>query len=134
MTDLTQLRLAPREIFDEALRAVDPAAAVSRTVRVYESRLIVQERASEIPAGGVYSIAIGKAAYEMAGALEAALVAQMRQPSRKPLQQCVQCRFSWVVDQRYGTRIRLTNHSLAAMRHRLPRAVGKRYDRSAFHR
>src|SRR2546430_15294216 len=72
MTDLTQLRLAAREIFDEALRAVDPAAAVSRTVRVYESRLIVQERASEIPAGGGYSIAIGKAAYEMAGALEAA--------------------------------------------------------------
>src|SRR5437762_5386910 len=73
MTDLTQLRLAAREIFDEALRAVDPAAAISRTVRVYESRLIVQERASEIPAGGVYSIAIGKAAYEMAGALEAAI-------------------------------------------------------------
>jgi hydroxypyruvate reductase len=73
MTDLTQLRLAARAFFDETLRAVDPAAAVTRTVRLHESTLFVEQRPFEIPAGGVYSIAIGKAAYGMAGALEAAI-------------------------------------------------------------
>src|SRR5262245_20700657 len=73
MTDLTQLRLAARAIFDETLRAVDPAAAVTRTVRVDKSSLFVGKRPFKIPAGGVYSVAIGKAAYGMAGAFEAAI-------------------------------------------------------------
>jgi glycerate-2-kinase len=41
MPNLTQLRLAAREIFDETLKAIDAGAAVRRAVRLTESQLSV---------------------------------------------------------------------------------------------
>jgi hydroxypyruvate reductase len=70
MTNLTQLRLAAREIFDEALRAVEAGAAVRRAVRLEGSRLSICDVAIELGNRRVYSIAIGKAAVKMASALE----------------------------------------------------------------
>jgi glycerate 2-kinase len=74
MSNLTQLRLAAREIFEEALGAVDAGAAVRNTVRVAGSSVAVCDKLFELkPQQFIYSIAIGKAAVPMAIALEAAL-------------------------------------------------------------
>lgn len=73
MTNLTQLRLAAREIFDGALCAVDASAAVRRALRFEGSRLTMCDTAIEIGDRPVYSIAIGKAAMKMASALEGIL-------------------------------------------------------------
>ncbi len=73
MTNLTQLRLAAREIFEAGLRAVDPSAPVLRAVRLEGSRLSICDTAIDIVNRPVYSIAIGKAAFAMAYALERAL-------------------------------------------------------------
>jgi len=73
MSNLTQLRLAAREIFNEALRAVDPAAAVRRAVRLNGLSLNVRDFTIEIRNRPVYSIAIGKAAAAMATGLQEAL-------------------------------------------------------------
>jgi glycerate 2-kinase len=73
MSNLTQLRLAAREIFDQALRAVDPAAAVRSTVRLDNSQLTIAETTIELRERNIYSIAIGKAAFAMASALEQVL-------------------------------------------------------------
>jgi len=70
MTNLTHLRLAAREIFEAALRAVDPSAVVLRAVRLEGSRLSICETADDIGNRPVYSIAIGKAGGKMAAALE----------------------------------------------------------------
>src|SRR5258708_22587571 len=70
MTNLTQLRLAAREIFEAALDAVDPGAAVRRAVRLEGSTLSICDTAIDIRNRPVYSIAIGKAAGKMAAALE----------------------------------------------------------------
>lgn len=72
MQNLTQLRLAAREIFESALSAVDPAAAIHRAVNLESSQLTIGEKVFEINQR-VYSIAIGKAAVKMAAALEEAL-------------------------------------------------------------
>ena len=71
VSNILQLRRYAREIFDEALRTVDAAAAVRHAVRIAGSRLSVCEASFELSAGAhVYSIAIGKAAPAMAVALE----------------------------------------------------------------
>ena len=70
MSNLLQLRIAAREMFDEALCAVDPENAVRRAIRVQESQLEIHGEAFDLGAAGVYSIAIGKAALSMAIALE----------------------------------------------------------------
>lgn len=71
MSKLFQLRLNAREIFDEALHAVNAEAAVSHGIRIDGSRLSVCDRSFELSAASrVYSIAIGKAAPAMAVALE----------------------------------------------------------------
>ena len=70
MPNLTQLRLAAREIFDEALRAIDAGAAVRRAIHLQGSRLNVCDETIDIQNSKVYSIAIGKAAIPMASALE----------------------------------------------------------------
>src|SRR5260370_37620530 len=70
MPNMTQLRLAAREMFDEVLRAVDAGQAVRRAVHLEGSRLTVQDAAIELANRRVYSIAIGKAALPMALALE----------------------------------------------------------------
>src|SRR5712692_1050488 len=71
MPNLTQLRLAAREIFNEALRAVDAGAAVRRAVRLEDLRLSVCDTVIDRPTQRpIYAIAIGKAALSMAIALE----------------------------------------------------------------
>src|ERR1700682_5444124 len=71
MPNLTQLRLAAREIFSEALLAVDAGAAVRRAVRLEGSRLSFSETAINLSAQRpIYAVAIGKAAFAMASALE----------------------------------------------------------------
>jgi glycerate 2-kinase len=70
MANLMQLRMAAREIFDEALRVVDAGSSVRRSVRANQSQLNVLNETFDIGEAGVYSIAIGKAAFPMAVALE----------------------------------------------------------------
>lgn len=78
MSELLQLRRAARSIFDEALHSVNAVAAVRHAVRIDGSRLSVCEVFFELPAGAqVYSIAIGKAASAMAGAVEDVLGDQL---------------------------------------------------------
>ena len=71
-SELISLRLAAREIFQEALRAVDAGDAIRRAVRLEESRLTICDTAIDLGTGGqkIYSVAIGKAALPMAAALE----------------------------------------------------------------
>src|SRR5438132_4431157 len=74
MSNRTQLRLAAREIFEEALRAVDAGAALRNVVRIETSSLIVCSSHVELtPQQPIYSIAIGKAAAVMAQALDEVL-------------------------------------------------------------
>ena len=73
MPNLTHLRLAAREIFDEALRAVDAESALRQAIRIHDSKLTIRNTPIDVPEGGVYSIAIGKAAYPLAFALESVL-------------------------------------------------------------
>jgi hydroxypyruvate reductase len=69
MSNLTQLRLAAREIFDETLRAVDAGDAVRRAVRLEGARLKIRDANFDLHERNIYSIAIGKAALPMALAL-----------------------------------------------------------------
>lgn len=73
MPNLTQLRLASREIFDETLNAVGAGAAVRQSVRLSESRLSICDTAIDIGNRKIYSVAIGKAAFAMAYSLEQVL-------------------------------------------------------------
>ncbi|MEK6335295.1 MAG: DUF4147 domain-containing protein [Acidobacteriota bacterium] len=73
MSNLTQLRLAAREIFEEALQAVDAGDAVHRAVSLDGSLLKIRETTIDISHRRVYSIAVGKAAFRMAKALEEVL-------------------------------------------------------------
>ena len=77
MSNLTQLRLAAREIFDEALRAVDAGDAVRRAVHLDGSLLNTCNKTIDIGNRKVYSIAIGKAAFSMASALDEILGANL---------------------------------------------------------
>jgi len=70
MPNLTQLRLAAREIFDHTLRAVDAGAAVRRALSLDGSKLNVCDTTVEVGDRKIYSVAIGKAAVAMAHALE----------------------------------------------------------------
>ncbi len=72
MPNLTRLRMAAREIFDEALRGVDAQEAVRLAVQLEGSHIGFCEAATvEISESqNIYSIAIGKAAPAMASALD----------------------------------------------------------------
>lgn len=70
MSNLTQLRLAAREIFEAALRAVDAGEALRQSVRLEGFRLLIGDVFFDIRERSVYSVAIGKAALPMAAALE----------------------------------------------------------------
>ena len=70
MTNLLQLRLAVREIFDGALRAVDPFAAMHAAVRTDTSSLNIDVLSIDVRDRKIYSIAIGKAAVRMAAGLD----------------------------------------------------------------
>ena len=73
MHDLTQLRSSAREIFDQALRAIDPLSAMRSLFRVEKSRIILGEVRLDIAAREIYAIAIGKAAAKMVAGLKEAL-------------------------------------------------------------
>src|SRR6185295_10942014 len=71
MTSLSQLRIAAKEIFDEALRGVDAADAVRRSIQFSGSHFSICDTA--ISARPIYAVAIGKAALSMSYALEQTL-------------------------------------------------------------
>lgn len=73
MSELIQLRQAAREIFAQTLRAIDARRAVRHAVSLSGSRLKICDRTFDIAERKVYSVAIGKAAFPMAAALEAVL-------------------------------------------------------------
>ena len=72
MNELSELRRAAREIFDEALRASDARSAVLDAVEFDGATLRVGEARFELDgdAPRVYSVALGKAAAAMASALD----------------------------------------------------------------
>lgn len=78
MPNLIQLRLAAREIFNEALLAVDAGAAVRRAVRSDGLHLSVCDTAIDLSnQQPIYAIAIGKAAFAMASALDEVLATKL---------------------------------------------------------
>ena len=65
-----KLRLAAREIFNEALRAADSGSAVRNAVRFEGSRVTIYDKVFELPPEvDVFAVAMGKAATSMAVAL-----------------------------------------------------------------
>ena len=70
MPNLTQLRIVAREIFDQVLSAVDAGDAVRNAVRIEGSILNIRDKSMDIRDRKIHSIAMGKAAIKMAGALE----------------------------------------------------------------
>lgn len=70
MSNLTQLRISGREIFDQALRSVSAGDAVKRTTTLTGSTLKITGFNIELASKKVYAIAIGKAANSMAAALD----------------------------------------------------------------
>ena len=70
MTNLTQLRTAAREIFDETLRALDPLAALREVAHMNESQLRIGEITIDVGHRKIYSIALGKAARRMAAGID----------------------------------------------------------------
>jgi len=65
--------MAAREIFDETVRAVDAGDAVRRAVRLDGSQLTLGDKTIDVGSRKIYSVAIGKAAFTMAHALEQVL-------------------------------------------------------------
>jgi glycerate 2-kinase len=79
MPNLTQLRLAAREIFNETLLSVDPGLAVHQSVRLEGEHLNVCDTVIHLSAQQpIYAIAIGKAAFSMASALDEILAGRVR--------------------------------------------------------
>jgi hydroxypyruvate reductase len=74
------LRRAAREIFDAALKSVNAHDAVRRAVRLDGSHLSICETTFELEkrSGGIYALAIGKAALPMAVALDEILGEKIR--------------------------------------------------------
>ena len=74
MSNLTELRLTAREIFNKALKAVDSYEAVRGAIRPRGSKLISCDTSIDLTTHPeVYSIAFGKAALPMAAAMEEVL-------------------------------------------------------------
>src|SRR5215813_4004901 len=79
MSELMELRLAANEIFGEAMRAVEPSAAIIANVRVEDSHLIVCDTEFELsPLVNVFGIAIGKASERMSYAVQKAFGERFR--------------------------------------------------------
>ena len=76
MANLTQLRLAAREILQETLRSINAGDSVRRVVRLEGDQLTIRDFSLDITARKIYSIAIGKAAVSMASAMESILGAR----------------------------------------------------------
>src|ERR1043166_5395122 len=73
MSDLSQLRLAAREIFDATLVAVDAGNAVRKSIRAGKSLLTICDATFDVTNRQIYAIDAGKAAYPMAKALQSQL-------------------------------------------------------------
>ena len=71
MTSLSQLRIAAKKIFEEAIRGVDAEDAVRRSIQFSGTYFSVCDTA--ISARPIYAVAIGKAALSMSYALEQTL-------------------------------------------------------------
>jgi glycerate 2-kinase len=71
VTDLVDLHKAAREIFSQALKSVDAGDAVRRAVRLEDSDLKIVDTTFNLKdrSAGIYSVAIGKAAWPAASAL-----------------------------------------------------------------
>jgi hydroxypyruvate reductase len=71
VTDLYDLHKAAREIYSGALKSVDAGDAVRRAVRVEDSGLKIVDTTFNLKnrSAGIYSVAIGKAAWPAASAL-----------------------------------------------------------------
>ena len=79
MPNLTQLRLAAREIFKETLSTLDAGGAVRNAISLESFRLKVCDVAIELDKDTtIYSIAIGKAAFPMAYGLEDVLAERFK--------------------------------------------------------
>ena len=78
MSDLSQLRLAAREIFDATLVAVDAGNAVRKSIRADKSALTICDATFDVTNRDIYAIAAGKAAYPMATALQSQLAESFR--------------------------------------------------------
>lgn len=72
MINEIDLRRAAREIFDVALASIDAGDAVRRAVRLDGSRLTIQDTTIDLEKApqAIYALAIGKAAFPMAAALD----------------------------------------------------------------
>lgn len=70
MPSLTQLRFAAREIFDEAMQAVDAGDALRQAISIDGEILSIGDQEIDLGNRRIFSIAIGKAAAPMACALE----------------------------------------------------------------
>ena len=77
VSNILQLRLIARQIFDEALHAVDAGEAVRRALRLDGATLKVSEVCFDLTNRSVFVIAIGKAAEPMALAVESALTGRL---------------------------------------------------------
>ncbi len=77
MTNLTQLRLTAREIWNEVLRAINAGEAFRRISTRENDQVVIAGTGVDLSQRGVYSIAIGKAAASMAVALEKCLGANL---------------------------------------------------------
>lgn len=72
--ETSRLRAAAREMFDAALREVDPAQALANFVRLDGARLYVGKSEYDLrQLNSIYSVAIGKAALPLAAALTTVL-------------------------------------------------------------
>jgi glycerate 2-kinase len=71
VTDLVDMHQAAREIYSEALRSVDAGDAMRRAVRLEDPHLKIVKTTFNLKdrSGGIYSVAIGKAAWPMASRL-----------------------------------------------------------------
>lgn len=77
MPNLDQLHRLAREIFDHALSAVDPRAAVKQAIRLNGAVVEIGEARLDVSSRPVYGIAIGKAAAALATGLEETLGARL---------------------------------------------------------
>ncbi|HKP82538.1 MAG TPA: glycerate-2-kinase family protein, partial [Pyrinomonadaceae bacterium] len=73
MPDLDQLHRLARGIFDHALSAVDPRAAVKQAIKLNGPVVEIGGARLDVSSRPIYGIAIGKAAAAMAAGLEEAL-------------------------------------------------------------
>jgi len=77
LPDLEQLHRLAREIFDHALSAIDPRAAVKQAIKLNGPVVEIGEARLDVSSRPIYGIAIGKAAASMAAGLEEALGARL---------------------------------------------------------